>query len=73
LAASAAIRRNDHRNAVVDAIAGLGAAIAIGATEWFSLEGHYPLVINPFALLLATFAHVWHRWIGRWPSPQRWL
>jgi hypothetical protein len=48
-AASAAIRGNDHRNAVAGAIAGLGAAIAIGAMGWFSLEAHYPLVIIPFA------------------------
>jgi CBS-domain-containing membrane protein len=27
----------------------VGAAIAIGAMEWFSFESHYPLVIIPFA------------------------
>ena len=48
-AASDAIRRNDHRNILAGAIAGLGAAIAIGAMEWFSLAAHYPLVIIPFA------------------------
>jgi CBS-domain-containing membrane protein len=43
------IRRNDHRNALVGAVAGAGAAIAIGAMEWFSLESHLPLVVIPFA------------------------
>jgi CBS-domain-containing membrane protein len=47
--AADAIRRNDHRNALAGAIAGVGAAIAIGVMEWFSLESHYPLVIIPFA------------------------
>ena len=31
------------------AVAGLGAAVAIGAMEWFSRASHYPLVIIPFA------------------------
>src|SRR5215211_3508592 len=44
-----AISRNDPRNVVAGAIAGLGAAIAIGAMEWFSIAGHYPLAIIPFA------------------------
>ena len=44
-----AIRRNDHRNALAGAVAGAGAAIAIGVMEWFSLESHVPLVIIPFA------------------------
>jgi CBS-domain-containing membrane protein len=48
-AANDAIRRNDHRNALAGAIAGLGAALAIGGMEWFSLASHYPLVIIPFA------------------------
>jgi len=43
------IRRNDHRNLLAGAVAGLGAAIAIGGMEWFSLTSHYPLVIIPFA------------------------
>jgi len=47
--ASDAIRRNDHRNVLAGTVAGVGAAIAIGAMEWFSLESHYPLVIIPFA------------------------
>jgi CBS-domain-containing membrane protein len=47
--ATNAIRRNDHRNALAGAVAGLGAAIAIGAMEWFSVASHYPLVIIPFA------------------------
>jgi CBS-domain-containing membrane protein len=47
--ASDAIRRNDHRNALAGAVAGLGAAIAVGAMQWLSLASHYPLVIIPFA------------------------
>jgi CBS-domain-containing membrane protein len=43
------IRRNDHRNAVAGAIAGVGAAIAIGLMEWLSVASHYPLAIIPFA------------------------
>jgi CBS-domain-containing membrane protein len=42
-------RRNDHRIILAGAIAGLGAAIAIGAMEWLSLAAHTPLVIIPFA------------------------
>ncbi len=48
-AASDAIRSNDHRNALAGAVAGLGAAIAIGIMEWFSLASHFPLFIIPFA------------------------
>src|ERR1700712_2874990 len=48
-AATNAIPRNDHRNILAGAVAGLGAAIAIGAMEWFSVASHYPLVIIPFA------------------------
>src|ERR1700681_1805688 len=48
-AAGNTIRRNDHRNILAGAVAGLGAAIAIGATEWVSVASHYPLVIIPFA------------------------
>lgn len=44
-----AIRGNDHRNALAGAVAGVGAAIAIGGMEWLSLTSHYPLVIIPFA------------------------
>src|SRR5213593_53187 len=44
-----AISRNDHRNVVAGAVAGLGGAIAIGAMEWFSLAMHYPLAVIPFA------------------------
>lgn len=47
--ATDAIRRNDHRNALAGAVAGTGAAIAIGVMEWFSRTAHYPLVIIPFA------------------------
>jgi CBS-domain-containing membrane protein len=47
--ATDAIRRNDHRNILAGAVAGLGAAIAIGTMEWFSLASHYPLVVIPFA------------------------
>src|ERR1700738_425123 len=48
-AAGSAIRRNHRRNTLAGAVAGLGAAIAIGAMEWFSVASHYPLVIIPFA------------------------
>jgi CBS-domain-containing membrane protein len=48
-AVSAAIRRNDHRKVMAGAVAGLGAAIAIGVMEWVALVAHYPLVIIPFA------------------------
>jgi CBS-domain-containing membrane protein len=41
--------RNDHRNALAGTVAGVGAAIAIGAMEWSSLESHTPLAIIPFA------------------------
>jgi CBS-domain-containing membrane protein len=47
--ATDAIRRNDHRNIVAGAVAGFGAALAIGGMEWFSLASRYPLVIIPFA------------------------
>jgi CBS-domain-containing membrane protein len=47
--ATDAIRRNDHWDALTGAVAGLGAAIAIGAMQWLSLASHYPLVIIPFA------------------------
>jgi CBS-domain-containing membrane protein len=46
---SAAISRNDHRNALAGAVAGLGGAIAIGVMEWFSVATHYPLAVIPFA------------------------
>jgi CBS-domain-containing membrane protein len=48
-AATDAIRRNDHRNILAGAVAGLGAALAIGGMEWLSVASHYPLVIIPFA------------------------
>ena len=35
------------------AIAGLGAAVAIGAMEWFSIAEHYPLAAIPFATSIA--------------------
>jgi CBS-domain-containing membrane protein len=44
-----AIGRNDHRNILAGAVAGLGAALAIGGMEWFSVASRYPLVIIPFA------------------------
>jgi CBS-domain-containing membrane protein len=37
------------RSALPGAVAGLGAAIAIGAMELFSVSTHYPLVVIPFA------------------------
>ena len=47
--ATDAIRRSDHRNGLAGAVAGLGAALAIGGMEWLSVASHYPLVIIPFA------------------------
>jgi CBS-domain-containing membrane protein len=44
-----AIRRDDQRGVLAGAIAGLGAALAIGAMEWFSVASHYPLAVIPFA------------------------
>ena len=41
--------RTIGRIALAGAVAGLGAAIAIGAMEWFSVAGHFPLAIIPFA------------------------
>jgi CBS-domain-containing membrane protein len=35
------------------AVAGLGAAIAIGGMEWFSVAEHYPLAAIPFATSIA--------------------
>jgi len=48
-AASDAIHHNHRRNILAGAVAGVGAAIAIGTMEWFSVASHYPLVIIPFA------------------------
>jgi CBS-domain-containing membrane protein len=44
-----AIARNNHRNMLAGSIAGVGAAIAIGVMELFSLAAHYPLAVIPFA------------------------
>ena len=44
-----AISRDDHRNVLAGAVAGLGGALAIGAMEWFSAAAHYPLAVIPFA------------------------
>jgi CBS-domain-containing membrane protein len=41
--------RATSRIALAGAVAGAGAATAIGAMEWFSIAGHYPLAIIPFA------------------------
>src|SRR5216683_7948343 len=48
-AATDALRRNDHRTVAAGAVAGLGAALAIGGMEWLSAASHFPLVIIPFA------------------------
>ena len=48
-AARMAIARNDHRNVLAGAVAGLGGALAIGAMEWLSVVAHYPLAVIPFA------------------------
>lgn len=47
--AADAIRRTDRRRALTGAVAGLGAAIAIGGMEWLAVLSHYPLVVIPFA------------------------
>ena len=47
--AVAAICRNNHRNALAGAVAGTGAAIAIGVMEAFSAAAHTPLFVIPFA------------------------
>ena len=43
------IRRNDHRDILAGAVAGAGAALAIGVMEWFSVASHFPLFVIPFA------------------------
>jgi CBS-domain-containing membrane protein len=48
-AVAEAISRNDHRDILAGAVAGLGAAIAIGVMEWFSFVAHYPMAVIPFA------------------------
>ena len=48
-AARVAMARNDHRNVLAGAVAGLGGGLAIGAMEWFSVVAHYPLAVIPFA------------------------
>ena len=48
-AAGNAISRNDHRNVLAGAVAGLGGALAIGGMELFSAAAHYPLAVIPFA------------------------
>ena len=48
--ASEAVRlRFDRPTLVAGTIAGLGAAIAIGVMEWFSVASHFPLAVIPFA------------------------
>ena len=44
-----AVTRNDHRNALAGAVAGLAGAIAIGVMEWLSVAVDYPLAVIPFA------------------------
>jgi CBS-domain-containing membrane protein len=47
---SEAVRlRFDRPTLVAGTIAGLGAAIAIGVMEWFSVASHFPLAVIPFA------------------------
>jgi CBS-domain-containing membrane protein len=41
--------RFDRPTLIAGTIAGLGAAIAIGVMEWFSLASHFPLAVIPFA------------------------
>jgi hypothetical protein len=69
-AAADAIRRNDQRNVMAGAVAGLGAALAIGGMEWLSIASHWALA---GAVLLTAFAWLWHRGTRRRPWPQRWV
>ena len=46
-------RDNGGRILAAGVVAGLGAAIAIGTMEWFSLVSHYPLAAIPFATSIA--------------------
>lgn len=39
----------DRQTLVAGAVAGIGAALAIGVMEWFSLTSRFPLAIIPFA------------------------
>ena len=39
----------DRQTLIKGAIAGLGAAIAIGIMEWFSTASHFPIAVIPFA------------------------
>ena len=41
--------RHISRVALTGAVAGVGAAIAIGVMEWFSVSAHFPLAFIPFA------------------------
>jgi len=41
--------RFDRPTLIAGTIAGLGAAIAIGVMEWFSVAWHFPLAVIPFA------------------------
>src|SRR5215468_10086206 len=41
--------RFDRSTLIAGTVAGLGAAIAIGGMEWFSLTSHFPLAVIPFA------------------------
>jgi CBS-domain-containing membrane protein len=49
VAVTNAPRRISLRKVLAGAVAGLGAAIAIGAMEFFSLAAQYPLAVIPFA------------------------
>jgi CBS-domain-containing membrane protein len=46
---AAAQVRFDRPTLIAGTIAGLGAAIAIGVMEWFSIASHFPLAVIPFA------------------------
>ena len=39
----------DRATLVAGTVAGLGAAIAIGVMEWFSIASRFPLAVIPFA------------------------
>jgi CBS-domain-containing membrane protein len=47
--AADALRGPGRHRILAGAVAGLGAAIAIGGMAWFAVASHYPLVFIPFA------------------------
>src|SRR5216683_2107412 len=69
-AATDALRRNDHRTIAAGAVAGLGAALAIGGMEWLSAPAVAPaLVVEPVAQ--GPRRHVRMAWRPRFGSATR--